>query len=284
MAETRDKSPALVASTFTTFLESCAPNVRREVSDVAFVNSLNRLVLAEPDILLHCSTPLCDGLRKFHCTSDTAYISKGWNFKFIVYVCRNCETTTKTFALAVNSAGGASGQVEKFGEIPTFGPPTPARFIKLVGPDRELFLKGRRAEIQGLGIGAFVYYRRVVERQKGRIIEEIGRVAKNLGATAATLKLFDEAAKETQFTKAVELIKSAIPESIRINGHNPLTLLHSTLSQGIHDKTDDQCLALATSVRVLLNELSERLSQLLKDDAELQKALKHLLNPNTDDS
>ena len=42
--------------------------------------------------------------------------------------------------------------------------------MKLVGPDRDDFLKGRRCENQGLGVGAFIYYRRVVENQKNRIL------------------------------------------------------------------------------------------------------------------
>ena len=56
---------------------------------------------------------------------------------------------------------------------PPFGPPTPARVITLIGPDKEYYLKGRRAENQGMGIGAFSYYRRVVENQKNRIIDEV---------------------------------------------------------------------------------------------------------------
>ena len=42
-----------------------------------------------------------------------------------------------------------SGACYKFGELPEYGPPTPARLIKLIGPDRELFLKGTRCENQG---------------------------------------------------------------------------------------------------------------------------------------
>jgi hypothetical protein len=30
----------------------------------------------------------------------------------------------------------------KIGELPIYGPPTPARLISLIGPDREIFLKG----------------------------------------------------------------------------------------------------------------------------------------------
>ena len=45
----------------------------------------------------------------------------------------------------------------KFGEFPAFGPPVPPRVLSLIGPDKDLFLKGRRSEIQGLGVGAFAY-------------------------------------------------------------------------------------------------------------------------------
>jgi hypothetical protein len=69
-----------------------------------------------------------------------------------------------------------SGECYKLGELPVYGPPTPARLISLIGPDREIFLKGRRCGNLGLGIGAFVYYRRVVENQKSRILDEIIKV------------------------------------------------------------------------------------------------------------
>ena len=66
-------------------------------------------------------------------------------------------------------------------------------------------------------------------------------------------------------------------ESLLINGHNPITLLHSALSEGVHALSDEDCLELASSVRIVLGELSERLSQALKDDAELTKALSNLI-------
>jgi hypothetical protein len=55
-------------------------------------------------------------------------------------------------------------------------------------------------------------------------------------------------------------------------------LLHSALSEGVHSLSDEQCLELASSVRIVLGELSERLSQALKDEAELSKALGTLMN------
>jgi hypothetical protein len=97
-----------------------------------------------------------------------------------------------------------------------------------------------------------------------------------VNASGDTISDLEAALKETQFSKAVESIKHGIPESLLIKGQNPLTLLHSALSDGVHDRTDEECLMLATSVRVILVELAERLSQSLKDDAELGAALSKL--------
>ncbi len=69
-----------------------------------------------------------------------------------------------------------------------------------------------------------------------------------------------------------------MPQVLLINGHNPLQLLHSALSEGLHGRSDAHCLDLAGSIRVVLAELSERLTLALKDEAELNRALSHLLN------
>ena len=192
----------------------------------------------------------------------------------------NCQKTVKSFSLAstANNEKNETGECFKFGEFPTYGPPIASKLMKMIGPDRDEFLKGRRCENQGLGIGAFIYYRRVVENQKDRILGEIIKVSTKLGASKENLQILQDAITETQFKKALNMVKGVIPESLLINGHNPITLLHSALSEGVHALSDEDCLELAGSVRIVLGELSERLSQALKDDAELTKALSSLMS------
>jgi hypothetical protein len=67
-----------------------------------------------------------------------------------------------------------------------------------------------------------------------------------------------------------------VPETLKIRGHNPLTLLYRALSAGLHDQNDKECLQLAASVRVVLYELADRVGQALKDERELQEALARL--------
>lgn len=146
----------------------------------------------------------------------------------------------------------------------------------MIGPDRDLFLKGRRSELQGLGIGAFGYYRRIVENQKNRLLDEIIKVGKKTNAAPELLQELESAKKETQFSRAIECIKHGLPPTILINGHNPLALLHSALSEGIHAKPDEQCLELATSIREVLFALAEKLGEALKSQAGLDAAVNRL--------
>jgi len=196
------------------------------------------------------------------------------------YHCARCEDSPKTFSILLGTSYLINGEIVKIGEYPPFGVPTPSRLISLIGPDRDIFIRGRRAEMQGLGIGAFAYYRRIVENQKNRLITELSKAAKKLGAADDVIEELEAAKQEIQFSKAINNIKHSLPTRLHIKGFNPLTLLHTPLSEGIHDKTDEECLELARSIRIILTEMANNISQVLKDETELNEAVSNLLNRN----
>jgi hypothetical protein len=263
---------------FAEFLVTVPPNSERQVRDLfkeikANYGPVYHLIL--DDLSLYCASTECERVQKYE-NRDGSVSVDGSQQVFLRYVCRNCRKSGKTFAIFVKLAQGGSGIAVKFGEVPVFGSHTPARLITLIGPDRDLFLKGRRAENLGLGMGAFAYYRRVVENQKDRILGEVRRVAVKVGLGQDVLATLDAAIKETQFSKAVDLTKAGFPQGLLIEGANPLTLLHDALSKGLHVYDDAICLELATDIRLVLAELAERLTQLLRDDAELKQAVNRL--------
>jgi len=49
------------------------------------------------------------------------------------------------------------------------------------------------------------------------------------------------------------------------------------LSEGLHAKSDEDCLKLADSIRLVLIELAERIAAALKDEAELRRLVNRLL-------
>lgn len=259
------------------FLERIPPGTKVHVTDLNKKDQRGFVHIRTPEIVLHC--PQCNGERFFASTSTANMpIDQLKPFDdFLTYVCRNCRKSPKTFAITgCFDKTTMKWTVSKYGEDPSFGPPTPARTISLIGPDRNQFLKGRRCENQGLGVGSFVYYRRVVENQKNRILDEIIRVSHHLLADDQLTKELEAAKQEVQFTKAVEEIKHALPQSLLINGQNPLLLLHSALSAGVHELSDEDCLEIASSIRIVLVEFAERLAQAMKDEAELNEAVNRL--------
>lgn len=271
-----------VLKTHREFLESTPPETYEDVVGLFSRRGTTGLWdVSSPDLLLHCSSEECNGLRFYKQQKDTISVpDKGWARGYLSYACRNCGKGWKVYAVTVHRESGdqTDGRAYKYGEYPTYGPSVPARVISLIGPDREFFLLGRKAETRGLGIGAFAYYRRVVENQKSRIITEIAKVAEKLGADEQVLRDFEKAANETQFTTAIDDIKQGLPSVLFIDGHNPLTLLHKALSEGLHAQDDKTCLELSESIRLVLTELAERMASVLKDQHELKTAVSKLLN------
>jgi hypothetical protein len=131
-------------------------------------------LLAFPTIELFCENHSCQGVRFFDTSLPEQHIYTSiFKELFATYTCRHCKQTQKKYAILAKGKESDMAEVIKLGEWPGFGPHTPAKVISLIGGDRDLFLVGRRAESQGMGIGAFSYYRRVVESQKSRIFDEV---------------------------------------------------------------------------------------------------------------
>jgi hypothetical protein len=260
------------------FLESVPPSGQMtKIDDLTFRRPQSvGLHLTIPELNLHCAE--CNGIRYFDCGQTLIPDSGKYRELFLTYNCRNCQKQQKTYALRVYAfAGSSNGMALKFGERPHFGIPTPAKVVKLLAAEKDYFEKGRRSEGQGLGIAAFAYYRRVVENRKNEIIGKIMEVAVKLGGSDELVVELEAARRERQFSKAIESIKHGLPQMLLIDGHNPLSLLHDALSEGLHAETDEDCLELARSIRAVLFELVDRLSMAMTDDAQLKSAVNTLL-------
>ena len=261
--------------------------VIKDIGRGHFISSgVPKAKLCRPVLILPCDSIACGGARYFDCTTNELYVLiDSPDECFLTYRCRHCHETEKTYALAFTIAESRGiGSATKIGEFPPFGPRIQPRVLRLIQPDHEVFLKGRRAESQGLGIGAFAYYRRVVENQKDRLFDKLISVAQTVGVPADRCDALEKAKSGFQFRSAVDEFKDLIPDSLLIKGHNPLTLLHTALSRGLHNESEDECLDLARDIRAILTMFAEKLAQALSDDAEMNQAISHLTGAGQTDT
>jgi hypothetical protein len=233
-----------------------------------------------PDLKLHCSSTKCGGLFWFKPTGGSTSLNLielmvgETSKRFVDYVCKSCEKTQKTYAVwfRLKSAGGQL-LAYKFGEDPDYAPPLPARVLRLVQSDADLFKKGWKAEKLGFGICAFTYYRRIVENHKNELFDKIIEIAEDEQLVADKIAALRHARDHTQFSQSMDAIKEAIPESLKMLGHNPLSLLHDAFSKGVHELSDEQCLKRAHAVRTILIGLAERFARIRAENDELKQAL-----------
>ena len=231
-----------------------------------------------PELRLYCADSRCDGERTFRSTVKLTLSEKSANTVFLTYLCGNCHKYEKSFALSITARTTEGlGVAYKYGEMPPFGLPVPNKVLRLFGDDKENFIKGRQCENQGLGVGAFAYYRRVVENHKNEIFEEIIKICETLGASEELIEQLRSAKKEISFTRSIGQIKGELPQGLLINGQNPLLALHNALSIGLHNESDAKCLEAAHDVRLVLTDLIERMSLLRRDKSELDGAVQRLI-------
>ena len=275
--------PAEVEATmsFATFLETIHPSVSRQVAGATVIGKYSSgniyHTFLTPDLRLYCDK--CGGERTFRSTSS-GRLEGRFGSAFLQYTCGDCHEQLKRYSVLFipNKEDLTLCSVYKYGEAPRFGIPVSNRVLRLFGKDAELVKKGRDCENQGLGIGAFAYYRRVVETHKNDIFDAIIRVCETLNAGPQIAEELEAAKKENSFKKSVESIKAGLPQGLLINGVNPLSALHSALSVGIHDQSDEECLAIAQAVRVVLTDLAEKIAMLKQDDQTLKSAVAVLLS------
>lgn len=100
-------------------------------------------------------------------------------------------------------------------------------------------------------------------------------VARATNAPASQISALKAAQAERQFSKAMEALRdaSAIPAVLLVEGHNPLTIVHDLLSEGIHGLSDRDCLKRVQEAEVILCEIADRMQIALTDRKTVKAAI-----------
>ena len=279
-SETEGEKKAVTISS-SKFLEQIPPGERRELSldSFRYSGSSMRPIFPWPTIELYCSNSKCAGFRFADPQETPEHFDLGQDrLLWCHYTCRNCRRVLKTYGIAATAPAGKgqSGFALKIGEYPLFGPHLPPGVLELLGEDKDYFLKGHQSEAQGLGIGAFAYYRRVVENQRTHIFDQIISAAQHVGADAGMIDRLKHLREHWRFQQSVDEIKGCLPQILLIEGNNPLELLHPVLSDSIHDRSDDEALEIASEIRLVLINLAERIALAKTQSEELKQAVAKL--------
>ena len=235
-------------------------------------------------IWMHCDQEKCNGIRRYSKHGDGKFeLGQKVRFHTVIYACSNCTMAAKVFVLKSVQQDEEQpyvGICAKIYQEPQFGSPIPKNLFEIIGQEnREHFLQARRSIARGLGIGAYGYYRRIVENNKFNLVASILKIAQDTKSPPEQIDLLKTAQIERQFSKAIETLRgaAAIPAILLIDGHNHLALLHDALSSGIHELSDAECLERAQESEVILCEIATRMQMAMTEQKNVKAALSSML-------
>jgi hypothetical protein len=234
--------------------------------------------LDKPTIHMHC--PVCNSGQTFVMSNQYFEVFDYSNYPIpgqvvrAVYTCVSCSEFARYFLLKFGSEGD---YVMKVGQEPPWEI-TPDRVLeRVLGVHAEYYKKGLVCESQSYGIGAFAYYRRIVEET---IDELLGSVSDLMGGEEREQYLEAlEAVKQTTVTQdKIDLVKDLLPPILRPGGMNPLSTLHSVLSEGLHQESDERCIELAMAIREVLVFLVNQIAVTQSAAAGFTESMRRLLD------
>ncbi len=148
---------------------------------------------------------------------------------------------------------------------------------RIFGKYSDYYKKGKTCESQSYGIGAFAYYRRIVEE----IIETLLQLIPDL-MNGEELENYKEALEHVKKAKntqdKIALVKDLLPQILMPEQYNPLKTIHENLSEGIHGKTDEECLNNAQLIRKSLIFTVNTILNQRKDQQKYSESMKKILN------
>lgn len=246
--------------------------------------------LPKPALNLFCKN--CRGLQTFNMENDFEHFSLKTNMPLsspvgkileMRYLCASCGQYRYIFYIEFGvdrkpkeDAQTFSGWIRKIGQSPPWEIDIDRTLERALGNDKELYKKGLVCESQSYGIGSYAYFRRITEN----IIDELLNSISDL-IDEKDKKQYEQAlekVKKTRITEEkIELVQDLLPLSLQPNGLNPLKLLYSALSDGIHNKSDEECLELADTIKTVLIYLLEEIKNRGNRTKQFSEKMKKLL-------
>lgn len=160
----------------------------------------------------------------------------------------------------------------KVGQFPAWSIDPPPELRRALQTHEDTYKRGSICESQGYGIGAFAYYRRIVENIIDELLADIGSLltgAEQITYSAALADLNSTIVAKDK----IAVVKEILPSFLRPRGINPLGTLHEALSVGIHELSEEDCLTLAEGIRTSLAMLAKHIALAKHDKDEYAKSM-----------
>lgn len=153
-------------------------------------------------------------------------------------------------------------KIQKYGERPRKQLERDPLLQKFFSHDSEYYEKALVCLANGYGVAAFVYMRRIIEKNIDELLLMIQEDIECTESESPILAKLAELKVSSPMSDRISIANTALPDYLIPSGLNPLGRLYKSLSEGVHSYDDSECLERAKTVqsciKYLVSELAAR--------------------------
>ena len=177
------------------------------------------------------------------------------------FLCFGCSDSSIMFSVH-HLFQDSSVLLTKYGEYPRKALSRDKSLQKFFRDDKEYYEKAVSCLANSYGIGAFSYFRRIIENNIFKLLELLAQDISISGDSPDLLEKIDQLKTTSPMSEKIELANREVPEYLIPSGVNPLGRIYKVLSEGIHSLSDEECLdralGIEACIKYLVGELSTR--------------------------
>jgi len=191
-----------------------------------------------------------------------------------LYQCTSCRVQKRVFYIHF---GVGLNWMMKVGQYPAWEIKSDPKLLKFLGGHAAEYKKGLVCESQGYGIGAYAYYRRIVEEKIDELLQAVDEIVPE-----SEREEFEAALEQVKKTivaqEKIAIVKDLLPASLRPDEMNPLGILHGVLSEGLHAKPDEECMEQAQTIREVLGFFVQQILMVNENSRQFTEGMRKLLS------
>lgn len=201
----------------------------------------------------------------------------------VLYTCRNCPIDPSGIRYnfywsQVDEPADAVGEFLKVGQWPPLEERVPVKLERILDKEDLAFYKNAlRMRNHNLGIAAVAYLRRVVENRINDVLDVLAEAAQEHSFAAEELKKIKAVKASYRFDDKIDHAAKLLPPHLKPKGKpNPIDVLHDLTSDGLHSRSEEECIDIFDRVRNVFEYVFGNLNVQIKEARAFVKSLDSL--------
>lgn len=202
---------------------------------------------------------------------------------YLIGKCQSCHkeiqylvkaTSDKPFAHRDDS-DGITISLQKIGQWPSYQVEQDKSVLEyLTEEDKSNYKKALTCLSVNYGIGAYAYFRRIIENEIKRIVDDLSNL--DFDGAPKIKEANQKYQRDHQMTSLIQSITPHLPKSLTELDDNPIKLLHDQLSGGIHSFAEEECLNRAQNINLILAFVVQKLGEKKFETKNIKQAMQSL--------